>query len=41
MCRELFEHYSCKEKLTPVRSIVVDWMADGSNSDAMTLFVKR
>lgn len=41
MCRELFEHYAWKEGLTPVKSIQLDWMGDGTDSDAMTLFEKR
>ena len=41
MSRELFEHYAWKEGLTPLRSQVLDWMGDGTFSDAMTLFQRR
>jgi SAM-dependent methyltransferase len=40
MSKELFEHYAYKEGLVPVKSELIDWMTDGSYSDAVTLFRK-
>lgn len=40
MSRELFEHYATKEGLVPIVSHLVDWLRDGSFSDAISLLRK-
>jgi len=40
MSRELFEHYAHKAGLVVIQSKLVDWLRDGTNCDAVTLFQK-